>query len=172
MNIKKDSLINEEIREKEVRIIDDEGQQLGVMSSKEALQLAEEKELDLVLISPNANPPVCRIMDFNKYLYEQAKKVKEAKKKQKTVSIKEIRLSPTIEEHDIGIKANHARKFLMGEDKVKVTVRFRGREADHSYKGHEILKAFLSKIEDICVVEKAAKLEGRNMVMVLAPKRA
>lgn len=124
------------------------------------------------MISPNANPPVCRVMDYGKFIYEQTKKVKEAKKNQRVINIKEIRLSPTIEAHDIGIKSNNARKFLIAGNKVKVTVRFRGREADHSYKGHEILKTFLSKIEDVCVVEKTAKLEGRNMIMVLAPKRA
>jgi translation initiation factor IF-3 len=136
------------------------------------LKAAEERELDLVMISPNAVPPVCKIMDYGKYLYEQTKKVKEAKKNQKVVNIKEIRLSPTIEEHDIGIKSNRAKKFLEDGDKVKVTVRFRGREADYSYKGNEILNLFVSKIEDVCVVEKPAKLEGRNMVLILAPKKA
>ncbi|PRR76687.1 Translation initiation factor IF-3 [Clostridium thermopalmarium DSM 5974] len=124
------------------------------------------------MISPNAVPPVCKIMDYGKYLYEQTKKVKEAKKNQKVVNIKEIRLSPTIEEHDIEIKANRAKKFLKDGDKVKVTVRFRGREADYSYKGNDILNLFVSKIEDVCVIEKPAKLEGRNMVLILAPKKA
>ncbi|MFU0825704.1 MAG: translation initiation factor IF-3 [Clostridium sp.] len=136
------------------------------------MKAAEERELDLVMISPNAVPPVCKIMDYGKYLYEQTKKVKEAKKNQKVVNIKEIRLSPTIEEHDIEIKANRAKKFLQDGDKVKVTVRFRGREADYSYKGNEILNLFVSKIEDVCAIEKPAKLEGRNMVLILAPKRA
>ena len=134
--------------------------------------MAEEKEIDLVMISPTANPPVCRIMDFGKYIYEQSKKDKEAKKKQKVINIKEVRLSPTIEEHDIDIKANNARKFLLAEDKVKVTVRFRGREADYSFIGDKIIKIFYSKVEDICVVEKPAKLEGKNMTMILAPKKA
>lgn len=134
--------------------------------------MAEQNEMDLVMISPNAKPPVCRIMDYGKFVYEQTKKIKEAKKKQKVTNIKEVRLSPNIEEHDIEIKANNARKFLIAEDKVKVTVRFRGREADHSYKGHKILEAFVSKIQDVCVVERQAKLEGRNMIMILAPKRA
>jgi len=124
------------------------------------------------MISPTANPPVCRIMDFGKYIYEQSKKDKEAKKKQKVINIKEVRLSPTIEEHDIDIKANNARKFLLAEDKVKVTVRFRGREADYSFIGDKIIKIFYSKVEDICVVEKPAKLEGKNMTMILAPKKA
>lgn len=170
--ISKDFLVNEQIREKELRIIGDDGSQLGIMSNKDALKMAEEKELDLVMISPNASPPVCRIMDFGKYIYEQSKKDKEAKKKQKVTNIKEVRLSPTIEEHDIDIKANNARKFLLEEDKVKVTVRFRGREADYSFIGAKILEIFLSKVQDICIVEKPAKLEGKNMTMILAPKKA
>lgn len=171
-NINKDFQVNEEIREKELRVIGEDGAQLGVISSKEALSIAEQKELDLVMISPGAKPPVCRIMDFGKFIYEQARKDKEARKKQKVVSLKEIRLSPTIEEHDIEIKANNAKKFLLDEDKVKVTVRFRGREADYSYIGHEILKTFMSKLGDIYSVEKPAKLEGKNMILILAPKRA
>ncbi|WP_082787791.1 translation initiation factor IF-3 [Clostridium colicanis] len=170
--MKKECLINEQIREKEVRLIGEDGKQCGIVNIKEALKAAEEKELDLVMISPNAVPPVCKIMDYGKYLYEQTKKVKEAKKNQKVVNIKEIRLSPTIEEHDIEIKANRAKKFLKDGDKVKVTVRFRGREADYSYKGNGILNLFVSKIEDVCVIEKPAKLEGRNMVLILAPKKA
>lgn len=165
-------LINEEIREKEVRVIGNDNSQLGVISTREAIRLSEEQELDLVLISPGAVPPVCRIIDFGKFIYEQNKKEKENKKNQKAVVIKEIRLSATIEENDIAIKANNARKFLLDEDKVKVTVRFRGREADYAFKGNKILDNFVSKIEDVCVIEKGAKLEGRNMTMVLAPKRA
>lgn len=134
--------------------------------------MAEEKELDLVMISSNANPPVCKIMDYGKFIYEQSKKDKEAKKKQKVVNVKEVRLSPNIEDHDISIKANNARKFLLDGDKVKVTVRFRGREAEYSHIGHKILENFVSKIEDVCSVEKPAKLEGRNMILILAPKRA
>ncbi|MTK14221.1 MAG: translation initiation factor IF-3 [Clostridiaceae bacterium] len=170
--ISKDFLMNEQIREKELRVIGDDGSQLGILSSKDALKLAEEKELDLVMISPNANPPVCKIMDFGKYIYEQSKKDKEAKKKQKVISVKEVRLSPTIEEHDITIKANNARKFLLAGDKVKVTVRFRGREADYSFIGKKILENFYAKVEEVCVVEKAAKLEGRNMILILSPKKA
>lgn len=124
------------------------------------------------MISPTANPPVCKIMDFGKYIYEQSKKEKEAKKKQKVINIKEVRLSPTIEEHDIDIKANNARKFLLAEDKVKVTVRFRGREADYSHIGHKIIELFVAKVADVCIIEKAAKLEGKNMTMILAPKKA
>ncbi|MGM9973519.1 MAG: translation initiation factor IF-3 [Clostridiaceae bacterium] len=170
--INKNYLLNEDIREKEIRVIDADGSMLGLLSSREALRLAEEKELDLVMISPNANPPVCKIMDFGKYIYEQSKKEKEAKKKQKVVNVKEIRFSPQIEEHDVSIKANNARKFLLDGDKVKVTVRFRGREADYSHIGQRILKNFADKLEDVCNIEKPAKLEGRNMTMILAPKKA
>jgi len=170
--INKNYLLNEDIREKEIRVIDADGSMLGLLSSREALRLAEEKELDLVMISPNANPPVCKIMDFGKYIYEQSKKEKEAKKKQKVVNVKEIRFSPQIEEHDVSIKANNARKFLLDGDKVKVTVRFRGREADYSHIGQKILKRFAEMLEDVCNIEKPAKLEGRNMIMILAPKKA
>ncbi|MDT8716528.1 translation initiation factor IF-3 [Clostridium sp. 19966] len=165
-------MVNEEIREKEIRLIDSQNVMLGIVSSNEALKMAVEQELDLVMISPNAVPPVCKIMDLGKYIYEQSKKDKEAKKKQKVVNLKEVRLSPTIEEHDIEIKANNARKFLLDEDKVKVTVRFRGREADYSYIGHKILESFVNKVQDVSVVEKPAKLEGKNMILILAPKRA
>jgi len=170
--ISKDFLINEEIREKEIRVIGSDGSQLGILLSKEALKMAGEKELDLVMISPTAKPPVCKIMDYGKFIYEQSKKEKEARKNQKITDLKEIRLSPTIEEHDIDIKANNARKFLLAQDKVKVTVRFRGRESDYSYIGTRILESFVSKVSDVCVVEKPAKLEGKNMIMILAPKRA
>jgi len=170
--ISKDFLVNEEIRAKELRVIGEDGSQLGIISSRDALKMSEEKELDLVMISPNANPPVCKIMDYGKFIYEQSKKDKEAKKKQKVINIKEVRLSPTIEEHDISIKANNARKFLIAEDKVKVTVRFRGREADYSHVGKKILDAFYRKVEDVCIIEKEAKLEGRNMIMILSPKKA
>lgn len=170
--INKDYVMNEQIRDKEIRLIGADGSQLGIVSSKEALNMAEEKELDLVMISPGAKPPVCKIMDFGKYIYEQSKKDKETRKKQKVVSIKEIRFSPTIEQHDIEIKAGNARKFLLAGDKVKVTVRFRGREADYSHIGHKILDSFVSMVQEVCVVEKPAKLEGRNMILILAPKRA
>lgn len=171
-NINKNFAMNEQIRDKEIRVIGNEGEQLGVIATKEALRIAEEKDLDLVMISPGAKPPVCRIMDYGKYIYEQSKKEKESKKKQKVINLKEIRVSPTIEEHDIGIKANNARKFLNDGDKVKITVRFRGREAEHSHVGFKILQNFNSKLEEVCVIEKPAKLEGRNMTMVLAPKKA
>ncbi|MPQ42637.1 translation initiation factor IF-3 [Clostridium tarantellae] len=172
-NINKNFAINKDIREKELRVISSTGEQLGLMLSKEALRIAEEQDLDLVMISPGANPPVCKIMDYGKFIYEQSKKEKEAKKKQKVVSLKEIRVSPTIEEHDLSIKANNARKFLIDGDKVKITVRFRGREAEHAkVVGVKILNNFLEKLEEVCLVEKSAKLEGRNMTMILAPKKA
>lgn len=170
--INKNYLVNEQIREKEVRLVGSDGEQLGVVSSSEAQKIADEKELDLVLIAPTAKPPVCKIMNYGKFLYEQTKKDKEAKKNQKVINIKEVRLSPTIEAHDIEIKANNARKFLNAGNKVKVTVRFRGREADYSFKGNKILKSFYEKVEELGVMERAPKLEGRNMIMILAPKKA
>ncbi|MFC3926806.1 translation initiation factor IF-3 [Clostridium punense] len=168
----KDFMMNEDIREKEIRVIGADGEQLGILPTKEALKMAEEKELDLVAISPSANPPVCKIMDFGKFIYEQQKKDKEAKKKQKVITIKEIRLSATIEEHDIEIKANNAKKFLVDGDKVKITVRFRGREIENSHVGRKILDHFVEKLGDVYIVEKPARQEGRNMIMILAPKRA
>lgn len=170
--ISKNLPINEEIKEKEIRVIGAENEQLGILSSREALKIAEEKELDLVMISPNANPPVCKMMDYGKHIYEQSKREKEARKNQKVITLKEIRFSPTIEEHDITIKANNAKKFLSDGDKVKVTVRFRGREAEYSFIGQKILQNFYSKVEEVCIIEKPAKLEGRNMIMILAPKKA
>ena len=170
--ISKDYSINDQIREKELRVIGSDGEQLGVISSAEARRIAEEKDLDLVMISPNAKPPVCKIMDFGKYVYEQSKKEKEAKKKQKVVNIKEIRVSLNIEEHDIDIKAKNAWKFLLDGDKVKITVRFRGREMELGHMGEKILETFISKLEDVCLVEKRPKREGRNMTLVLGPKKA
>lgn len=164
--------MNEQIRAKEVRLIAADGEALGVVSLNEALSKAEESNMDLVLIAENAKPPVCRIMDYGKYVYEQQKKQKEAKKKQKKISLKEIRMSLSIESHDIEIKANRARKFLESGDKVKVTVRFRGREAELGHLGRKILADFFGKVEDICNIEKPAKQEGRNMLMILAPKKA
>ena len=164
--------MNEGIREKEVRLIGKDGEQLGVVSTNEARRLADENELDLVMISPNAKPPVCKVMDYGKFVYEQSKKEKEAKKKQKITTLKEIRLSASIEEHDIEIKANNARKFLLDEDKVKVTVRFKGREIENSQVGHKILNLFVEKLGDVYIIEKPARQEGRNMIMILAPKRA
>ena len=171
-DISKNYIVNEDIRKKEVRVISKDGEQLGILSSKEALKIAEENELDLVMISPNANPPVCKIMDLGKFIYEQSKKEKEAKKKQKVINIKEIRVSLTIEENDIAIKAKKARKFLLDGDKVKVTVRFRGREMELGHIAQRILDNFVGKLEDVCIIEKAPKREGRNMTMILGPKKA
>mgnify|MGYP000963590049 FL=1 len=154
-----------------MRIIDSNGDQLGIMSSRQALELAAERQLDLVKIAPQAKPPVCRIMDYGKFKFEQSKKEKEARKNQKIINIKEIRFSPTIEDHDLNVKARNAQKFLQEGDKVKVTIRFRGREVDHVSFGEKALERFYDIVKDYCVVEKPAKLEGRNMIMILAPKQ-
>ena len=166
-----DLMINEQIRDKEVRVIGSDGQQLGIMSAREAQKLATEAELDLVKIAPKAQPPVCKIIDYGKYRYEQARKEKEARKKQKTVEIKEVRLSPNIDTNDLNTKVNNARKFLSKGNKVKVTLRFRGREMAHVQQSKHILDDFVKLVEDLAVVEKPAKLEGRNMSMVLTEKR-
>ena len=163
--------MNEQIRDKEVRVIGSDGQQLGIMSAREAQKLATEAELDLVKIAPKAQPPVCKIIDYGKYRYEQARKEKEARKKQKTVEIKEVRLSPNIDTNDLNTKVNNARKFLSKGNKVKVTLRFRGREMAHVQQSKHILDDFAKLVEDLAVVEKPAKLEGRNMSMVLTEKR-
>ncbi|HYF83076.1 MAG TPA: translation initiation factor IF-3 [Clostridia bacterium] len=167
----KDLQINEEIRDRELRVIDANGDQLGIMSSKQALELATERQLDLVKIAPQAKPPVCRVMDYGKFKFEQSKKEKEARKNQKVINIKEIRFSPKIEDHDLNFKAKNAQKFLQEGDKVKVTIRFRGREVDHVTFGEKALGRFYDIVKDDCVVEKPAKLEGKNMTMVLAPKQ-
>lgn len=164
-------MINERIRDKEVRVIGEDGEQLGVMSSREALKLAREAELDLVKIAPTAKPPVCKIIDYGKYKYEQVRREKEAKKKQKTMEIKEVRLSPNIDVNDLNTKANQARKFIAKGDKVKVTLRFRGREMAHVNYSKQILDSFCQKLEDIAVVDKPPKMEGRSMVMFLTEKR-
>lgn len=164
-------MINEQIRDREVRLIGEDGEQLGVMSSKDAMKLAREADLDLVKIAPNAKPPVCMIVDYGKYRYELARKEKEAKKKQKVTEVKEIRLSPNIDVNDLNTKANQARKFLSKGDKVKVALRFRGREMAHMGVGKQILEDFFKKLEDIAVIEKPAKMEGRSMIMFLGEKR-
>ncbi len=164
-------MINEQIRDKEVRLIGEDGEQLGVMSSKDAMKLAKEANLDLVKIAPTAKPPVCKIIDYGKYRYELARKEKEAKKKQKVTDVKEIRLSPNIDENDLNTKANQARKFITKGDKVKVSLRFRGREMAHMGTSKQILDSFFERLEDVAVVEKPAKLEGRSMIMFLAEKR-
>jgi len=164
-------MINEQIRDKEVRLIGEDGAQLGIMSAKDALKLAKEAELDLVKIAPTAKPPVCKIIDYGKYRYEMARKEKEAKKKQKTIEVKEVRLSPNIDANDLNTKANAARKFIEKGDRVKVTLRFRGREMAHMQSSKQILDVFAEKLADCAVVEKAPKLEGRSMTMFLAEKR-
>ena len=164
-------MINEQIRDKEVRLIGADGEQLGIVSSKEAQRLADEAGLDLVKIAPTAKPPVCKIIDDGKYRYEQARKEKEAKKKQKTVELKEIRLSPNIEANDLNTKINSAKKFIEKGNKVKVTLRFRGREMAHMNQSKYILDDFAEALADVAVVEKAPKVEGRSIGMVLAEKR-
>lgn len=153
-------------------MIASDGSQLGIIATTEALKLAYEQELDLVMISPSAEPPVCKIMDLGKFIYEQSKKEKEAKKKQKIVSVKEVRCSLSIEEHDIDIKAKNARKFILDGDKVKITVRFKGREVTLTHLGRKILDKFVEKLEDIAVVEKPPKSEGRNMTLIVGPKKS
>lgn len=164
-------MINEQIRDKEVRLIGENGEQLGIMSAREALRLAEEAELDLVKIAPTAKPPVCKIVDYGKYRYEQVRREKEARKKQKVIEIKEIRLSPNIDTNDLNTKVNAARKFLSKGDRVKITLRFRGREMAHMNNSRHILDDFAESLSDIAVVEKAPKVEGRSMTMFLAEKK-
>ncbi|MDD4377010.1 MAG: translation initiation factor IF-3 [Eubacteriales bacterium] len=166
----KENQINEEIRDKELRVIDEDGTMIGVISREEALNLANEKKLDLVNISPNAKPPVCKILDYGKYRYEIQKREKEAKKKQKTTQVKEIRLSTFIEDHDIQVKAKTASKFLKEGDKVKVSLRFRGREKDYAVRGREVMNKFAEVTSEVGVIEKRPEFEGRSLIMVLAPK--
>lgn len=166
----KELAINEGIKFKEVRVIDSDGSQLGILPIAKALDAAYAKDLDLVNISPNAQPPVCKIMDYGKYRFEQAKREKEAKKNQKTFEIKEIRLGLSIDTHDFETKGNHAIRFLKDGDKVKVSIRFRGRELGHPEIGYDTMERFAQYCADVSVVEKAAKMEGRNMLMFLAPK--
>ncbi|MDO5027439.1 MAG: translation initiation factor IF-3 [Tissierellia bacterium] len=171
MYIIKELQINEEIRFREVRLIGDDGEQLGIVSSREALRIAEEKNLDLVLMSPNAKPPVCKIMDYGKYRYDTMKKAKDARKKQKTIELKEVRLSPNIEQHDLNVKATQARKFLSQGNKVKVSIRFRGRELGRTSVGYGVMDSFLELVNDLGQIEKKPKMEGRAMVMFLEPSK-
>ena len=164
-------MINGQIRDKEVRVIAENGDQLGVMPVKEAMKLAQEAELDLVKIAPKAQPPVCKIIDYGKYRYELARKEKEAKKKQKTVEVKEVRISPNIDTNDLNTKVNNAKKFIAKGNKVKVTLRFRGREMAHMQQSKHILDDFAEMLAEVAVVEKPAILEGRSMSMVLTEKR-
>ncbi len=164
-------MINEQIRDREVRVIGADGEQMGIMSSAEAMRIAEEAGLDLVKIAPTAKPPVCKIVDYGKYRYELARKEKEAKKKQRTIEVKEIRLSPNIDTNDLNTKINAARKFLSKGDRVKITLRFRGREMAHMANSKHILDDFAQALADISVMEKAPKVEGRAMTMFLTEKR-
>ena len=165
----KNQLLNEEINLPKVRLIGSNNEQLGIMSSKEALAIAEEQNLDLVLMSPNAEPPVCKIIDYGKFKFDQAKKLKEQRKAQKTVEIKEIQLSMTIEKHDIDVKAKHAQKFLSAGDKVKVTIRMKGRQQARPEMGIEVMNTFFEVVKDFGVIEKAPEIMGRNIFMILAP---
>lgn len=170
--IKKNELqLNEEIKDVEIRVIDSDGSMLGVMQTKDAMKLALNKNLDLVKIVPNAVPPVCKIINYNKSVFEQAKKEKEAKKNQKTVSLKEVRLSATIEEHDFDVKVKSAMKFLQNGDKVKISVRFRGREMKYTVTGKEVLEKFADAVKDSGTVDRFPKLEGRSMIMIVVPKK-
>lgn len=162
--------INEEIRDKEVRVITNEGEQLGIMSAKDAVKEAEMRSLDLVKISPNAQPPVCKIMDYGKYRFDKAKKEKESKKNQRVIETKEIRLSVNIDTHDFETKVNHALKFLKAGNKVKVSIRFRGREMAHAHLGNGIMERFAEAVGELGTVDKPAKLEGRQMLMFMSPK--
>ncbi len=169
--INTDLMINEEIRDPEVRLIGGDGAQLGVMPTVQAMRLADEARLDLVKIVPNARPPVCKLMDYDKHRFEQAKRAKEVRKNQKTVSLKEVQLSATIEENDIQYKAKNAIRFLKAGDKVKVTIRFRGRQIAHSEIGYKVMKEFAERLSDIASVERQPNLEGRHMIMILVPKQ-
>ena len=164
-------MINEQIRDREVRLVGENGAQLGIMPAKDALKLAKDAELDLVKIAPTAKPPVCKIIDYGKYRYELARKEKEAKKKQKVIEVKEVRLSPNIDDNDLNTKINAARKFIEKGNKVKVTLRFRGREMAHMFKSKYILDDFAEKLADIATVDKPAKVEGRSIVLFLTAKR-
>ena len=162
--------INEEIRAREVRVISADGEQLGIMSGRDAYKLAQEAHMDLVEIAPTAKPPVCRIMDYGKFRYEQQKREKEARKKQKTFDIKEVKLRPGIEEHDFNVKYKNAVRFLEDGDKVKVTIMFRGRELSHPELGEVLLNRMAAELKETAVVERVPKLEGKNMIMIVAPK--
>jgi len=166
--IKQELPINEQIRLNEMQVIDDEGNKLGVLSRNEALEKAYEKNLDLVLVAPNGNPPVCKIMNYGKYKFEQAKREKESKKKQKVLEIKEIRVTPNIEEHDFNFKSKNAKKFLEDGNKVRITVKFRGREVNNVKAGEVVLEKFIEELQDVAQVEKKPKLEGKNMFIILA----
>ena len=167
-----DLMINEEIRDREVRVVDQNGEQLGVMSARQALEMAEQMQLDLVKIAPQARPPVCKIMDYGKYRFEQSKKEREFRKNQKVITVKEVRLSATIEDHDIDVKLKNAIKFLKEGNKVKATIRFRGRQITHSEIGRQVMSDFAERIKEYGTIDKAPMIEGRNMSMFISPKDA
>lgn len=167
---KNELMINEEIRDKEVRLVDETGTSLGIVSAKEAMKIAYEKNLDLVKIAPNANPPVCKIMDYGKYMFDLAKKEKEVRKNQKVVNVKEVRIGLDIGEHDFNVKVKQAIKFLKSEDKVKLTVRFVGREMNFTDRGHELINRFVECVSEVGTMEKKPKLEGRRMSVIINPK--
>ena len=170
-NIKQELPINEQIRFKEVQVIDEQGQKLGKLPTNKALEIAQEKELDLVLVANNPESPVCKIMNYGKHKFEQAKKEKESRKKQKVVECKEIRVTPNIEIHDFGFKAKNASKFLSDGNKVKITVRFRGRELNYVKMGEDVLNNFIEELKEVSTVEKKPFLEGKNMFIILAPSK-
>lgn len=163
-------MINEQIKDKEVRVIGDDGEQLGIMSAREAQAIADDRSLDLVKISPTAKPPVCRIMDYSKFKFDKAKKEKEARKKQKVVSVKELRLSPNIDKHDVQVKVKKAIEFLKNGDKVKISIKFRGRELGHTDIANDIMNDFAGQVSEYGVIEKAPKMEAKSMAMFLSPK--
>ena len=166
-----DMMINDEIRDREIRLIGPEGEQLGIMSARQALDIAEEKERDLVKIAPTAKPPVCKLMDYGKYRFEQSKREKEARKNQKVISVKEVRLSPTIEEHDMQVRVRDCVKFLQNGDRVKVSIRFRGRMITHSDVGLQVMNEFFARVKDYAVQDRKPSTEGRTMTMMLSPKQ-
>jgi translation initiation factor IF-3 len=170
MGINNDLMINEEIRDREVRLIDQNGEQLGVMLTRQAMELAEERQLDLVKIAPQAKPPVCKLMDYGKYRFEQSKREREIRKNQKIITLKEVRLSATIDEHDVDVKFRNAVKFLEEGDKVKVNIRFRGRQITHSEIGLKVMRDFAERIKEYAIVERQPLIEGRNMIMILTPR--
>ena len=168
--ISKDWRVNEDIRVKEVRLVSEDGEQLGIVPIREALAMAEEKSVDLVEVAPSAKPPVCRLMNYGRFKFEQSKREKESRKKQKIISIKEVKMRPNIEEHDFQVKAKNARKFLTAGDKLKFTIMFRGRQITHPELGEKLCIQLAKELSDISAVEKSPKVEGRNMVMILVPK--
>jgi len=166
----KDLRLNDAIRAREVRLVDADGTQLGIVPGRDAIRIAAEKGLDLVEVAPLAKPPVCRIMDYGKFRYEESKREREARKKQKVISIKELKMRPNIEDHDFEVRVRQAESFLKEGDKIKATIMFRGREIVHADLGKQVLDRLLDRIQDLCIVERPAKTEGRNMIMILAPK--